>query len=834
MLVSSRSILRCSKLITMPRQFRLATYSSSVESASYAKNSIRKTKAKDFHDVQKTSEEPNQWDGQPSTNLKTISKSSGLPLDSVELTRTPKSLKQEILQIQSRYENHILLVQVGGFYEIYEYCDYLEEIAHLLGLSIGGKEPRFAGFPVASLNKYVEKLLEAGKTVAIVDQVQRDTMSLSKSFTRNVVRIVTPGTALNEDVEAKENTFLLAINSEARDISVCGLAWLDVCTGEFMVSSCHGSELLAKLARISPREIIVSDKLDPTLMDSLSSKSRSLGFLLTVKPASFFAKSAMGSVADKSGKSIKKSLFGGRATSSNLPVETMKAVEAIMAYVRENFVGIDLHMQPLEPLNENDVMQIDSATLASLEIVKTIRENSKKGSLLHGLDNTKTAAGGRLLARRLKNPSTNITEIKRQLDIVEVFHQNASLLQELRHLLPKFRDVERYLQRMHLGASKPSDFVAVMSAFRTVSQVESLLHAHISATSPEDFPPLKSFKQLMGSLHSFKDLVDRFDNLFSTEKVPAKFSDPGVLSRGLYPELDEIQDELYVLHQKAKSLVTNLSDHYGIRADVKEKIEKDAKVEPLRRQSLISKKKFRHEIKARTDEILETSVAIANLDVASSIAHVARDRMYVRPELTESPVTNIVDGRHPVVEMAQLIRNQTFIPNTVHLSETKHGRQKHVPATMAGCYVPATSARLGIVDRIFSRVGSSDDLGSNQSTFMVEMAETANILHNATPRSLVIMDEVGRGTSTNDGVSLALAIIKQLLHVNKARTIFATHYHELPEHLGTLLKEDVKAIKFVKTLLHAENDGRFSFLYEIREGVANASYGIEVAKLAGE
>ncbi|KAI8850473.1 muts domain V-domain-containing protein [Chytridium lagenaria] len=857
-------LVRCQAMMAL-RCTRLASSSAinvNVRDPAYLKKPLRKTKSKESRELSMSDD----------MNVQTVASTKpkrSPPTDASDGSDSsppPKSLKQEILRIQSRYPNHILLVQVGGFYEIYEYAPYMEEIAHLLGLTIGGKDVRFIGFPIASLSKYVEKLLAADRTVAIVDQVHRDTMSLSKTFSRDVVRIVTPGTALNEDVEAKENTFLLSIHAGKE---MCGLAWLDVCTGEFLVSRCHASELITKLGRIAPREVLVSEKLDPILADSLKAKSKTLGFYLTTIPASLFA-------LPFSGSAVKKSAFG-RSLDPNIPNEALRAVEATMAYVKETFVAQDLHMQPLEPLNEDD-------------IVRTIRENAKRGSLLHNLDHTKTAAGGRLLSRRLKNPSTNFDEITRQLDIVEVFHTNSSFLQEIRHVLPKFRDVERYLQRMRLRATKPSDFVAVMEAFRAVSTVRDLIHDYVSAMPL--VPPLPNFVQLTSSLHDFTDLMTRFDNLFASEKVPAKFSGPGLISRGLYSELDAVQDELEKLMRNSRKLVNSLSEKYGvpvevqedpkegpcitlasgkngIRADVARLIDEDDEVEPLRRQSLISRKKFRHsewtklfyeikaceerhialeeslflkaceEVTARADEILETSAAIAHLDVASALAHVARDRKYVRPVITEERGTEIVEGRHPVVEMAQLGRDQAFIPNTLKLNDKDNIwlvtgpnmggkstflRQCAIISVMAqaGCFVPASYARLGIVDRIFSRVGSSDDLGSNQSTFMVEMAETANILKNATPRSLVIMDEVGRGTSTHDGVSLALAIIKHLMHVNKARTIFATHYHELPELLGAFLDENARGVKFVKTLIHVE-----------KGWIANASYGIEVAKLAG-
>ncbi|KAJ3096685.1 Mismatch repair protein msh3 [Phlyctochytrium planicorne] len=768
----------------------------------------------------------------------------------------PKSLKQEILQIQDRYPDHILLVQVGGFYEIYEYCNYMEEVAAFLGLTVGGREVRFAGFPLASLNKYVEKLLEAGKTVAIVDQVQRDLMSLSKTFTRNVVRIVTPGTAMNEDVEAKENTFLLAITSRGaredsnspteledaqwEDDHICGLAWVDICTGEFLTASCKASELFTKLTKIAPKEIIVSQTMNSRLMEKLHSTGRALNFHLTVKPESLFndnkstEKLNGKSVGVANAQSITPAILDDAALSkvgSNLSAQ---AIAAVTAYVTENFAGgLEPHLQPIQKLDDEKVMQIDAAALSSLEIVRTIREGSKRGSLLHRLDLTKTAAGGRLLSHRLR-------------------------------------------------ASRPADFLAVIGAFRSVSSIKSSMHEHLKIelgrTENHRAPSiLQSIKALFESLHTFDDLIERYGGLFASDKVPNKISDPGVISRGLSKELDDMQDELRGLMVKSQKLLKQLSDQYGsiielqedpkegpciilnisktgLRLDVQAKLEADPQIEPLRRQSLVSKKKFRHEIKERAEKVLETSSVIAKLDVACAMAQAATDWMYVRPVITESEsVLEIRNGRHPVVERAQMQRDHNYVSNSVDLSNSDRLwlvtgpnmggkstflRQCAVITIMAqsGCFVPASYCRLGIVDSIFSRVGSSDDLGSNQSTFMVEMAETANILKNATPRSLVIMDEVGRGTSTNDGVSLSLAIIKHLLTVNQSRALFATHYHELPKLLADMLGDEKKLVKFVKTLLHLKEvstDGRFSFLYEITEGVANASYGVEVARLAG-
>ncbi|KAJ3411985.1 Mismatch repair protein msh3 [Chytridiales sp. JEL 0842] len=811
----------------------------------------------------------------------------------------PKTLKDEINVLQSRFPQHILFVQVGGFYEIYEYQTYMEEIASLLDLSIGGRDTKFAGFPVASLNRYVERLLAKGRTVAIVDQVAKDSISSGKNFTRDVTRIITPGTAITEAGQdgGRENCFLLTVvmmdQKKGRKASTAkvnsdthlGLAWTDVNTGDFVISECTVDTLLTELARVSPKEVLIQESLAPQVSSILTEKASSDGFLLTTKPDSWFKENKCIERYTQFEQKLKPELalpFRKTSSKSNhtgLSDLSVLAAGTILSYINEVFCGLDPFFHVSSSVETEAVMKIDPATMQSLEITRTIREKDIKGSLLNTIDNTKTAAGSRLLSSRIRAPSTSINEINRRLNLAEVFQKDTLFLADTRSQLSLIRDMERCVQRMHLNSARPIDLSNIIQTLSSVSKLKKSLLAYASKISSTEL------EESASRINPLDEITAKYEAFFGDpESAPSKLASLGVVSDGFSKELDSLRKKYEKILDAVKALEAKLSMDYGVdivlaedprdgpvlsvpigksdSAAILKKVNADEDVEEMARQKHTTRRKFKHSVRVesqtfklirdRTEEIISTSKAIAEIDVAASSAIAALDRGYVKPNIVDGDIIDIKHGRHPVVESMQTTRGSSFIPNDIHLGgeeprswlltgpnmggKSTFLRQCALITIMAqaGLFVPATEATLGIVDQVFSRVGSSDNLAGNQSTFMVEMVETANILKHATSRSLVIVDEIGRGTSSQDGLSLATAILEHLVQVNKSLTLFATHYHELSGLLQNVNAESLKNVKCMKTMIHMNKDGSFSYLYEIHEGISERSYGIQVASLAGE
>ncbi|KAJ3237815.1 Mismatch repair protein msh3 [Chytriomyces hyalinus] len=888
------------------------------------------------------------------------------------------STVSEVMAIRAAHKDHVLLVQMGGFYELYEYCtpdlDFLADALNLT-VSCPPNAYRRAGFPCHQIERYVSRLTSADglrRSVAIMDQIAKDHLSPGKNFTRAVTRIVTPGTPLPSTADSladtNDNCFLLSLivlpSTESSESFRIGLSWTDINTGEFAVFDSSLETLLSDLTRIAPTEIVCNLKDD--LPSAVASIVQQLSDLQSVHityrgdevfdPPSCIAKavkvqqriypieSLRGSLQNTSlEESIKVTPNRVRYMNHDASEASVAAAGALFGYLNEVFCGFEPHFH----FNSNTVskqgatMHIDAATMASLEIVKTMRDHERRGSLLSEMDQTKTAQGFRLLASRLKSPSTELREIQRRHAVVESFCEKTenNLRQTTQSYLSKIRDMERCLQRVHLQSAKPRDVLNLLQSMEVANSLRTFVRQESSSLQePSDL--LKVVEKIALPM----DLVQKYKNVFSdalaltasgndvgedevvdedgskndgntralSGYLRGKFQ-TGIIGRGISFELDNLRAKLESYYEQESNLKAMLTRQYGVEVilseDAKEGpcvsvpsgkagvnsaalkiIQSDKLVEALRRQSLVTKHKFKHakwtklfderkmneeaiiraetaifdeccdSIRAKSSEIIATAEAVAEIDVSASMALIASQWNYVKPNMVDEVIVDVKDARHPVVENMQVLRSQTFTVNDLYLDpETRvyimtgpnmggkstFLRQSAILSIMAqaGLYVPASSARLGVMDAVYSRVGASDNLAGNQSTFRVEMEETAHILLRATNRSLVIMDEVGRGTSSQDGLALACGIIKRVLHVNKSLCLFATHYHELPlllaHHLGgSVTKQEqgqfnIPGAKCVKTTIKFGDNDEFNYSYSVEEGVSDRSYGIEAARLAG-
>ncbi|KAI8610045.1 muts domain V-domain-containing protein [Chytriomyces sp. MP71] len=882
----------------------------------------------------------------------------------------------EVLAVRAKHPQLILLVQVGSFYELYDYCvDNLDCLADELNLTVSSPPggPRRAGFPLSQLERYITRISGANglrRPVGIVDQVSRDHTSPGKNFTRAVTRIVTPGTPLPSNGEAvsesRENCFLLSISalpplgkSESNE-GACriGLAWTDINTGEFVMFDSSPSTLSSDLARIAPTEIVCcADKLPPKILQTVKERADHDNIFVTLHHDSvlFETQCAIAKASAVQTRldplsalrvSLQSSDLATRVAQDPLHVRfmgqnaseaTLTAAGALFGYLNEIFCGDEPHFHfnsdTMVGGGAREAMHIDAATMTSLEIVKTIRDHDRKGSLMSEIDQTKTAQGARLLASRLKTPSTNIHEIRRRHNLIAPFHTDIhNLLPTTQSRLVKIKDMERCLQRLHLRSAKVRDVINLLQSLEAVAELREFLRGDSGASSCPEV--CKVVERLQPPL----ELVDRYKGVFADVMAAAAAVDDeegpgecearalgaalsryykgkfqmGIIGGGVSAELDVAREKLEECESIASALKEKLSAKYGtdleLMEDAKEgpcvsvasgkagvkpqtmaAIQKDKHTERLRRQTLVTKHKFKHEawtnlfnkrrlleehvirtesaifdeccqeLRVKTAQIISTSEAVAEIDVSASMGFIAANQNYVKPEMVDDVIIDVQDARHPVVENMQMLRSQAFTANHLYLDSSTRVfimtgpnmggkstflRQSALLSIMAqaGFYVPATSARLGVMDAVYSRVGASDNLAGNQSTFRVEMEETANILSMASERSFIIMDEVGRGTSSQDGLAIACGILKRILSVNKSLALFATHYHELPLLLSFELgapagqekvNVQIPGAKCVKTSMKFGKDKQFMYSYKVEDGVSDSSYGIEAALLAG-
>ncbi|KAH6563185.1 hypothetical protein BASA60_010812 [Batrachochytrium salamandrivorans] len=815
-------------------------------------------------------------------------------------------LMQEIHDLQRQNPDHVLLVQVGSFFEIYDAGGYLEEVASLLGLRIAqfkrrNDDIRFAGFPMFSYRSYVSTLLQHGKTVAMVHQVGKDTSTSTKGFRRAVTRIITPGTALEDDSEldVSENSFLLSISfSSSSDISLkskIGLAWMDISTGEFFTAQSDFRSLETDLARIQPREIVVGESMrDSPLITSLLQKTAFVNFKADQTFTDPDHIKRFGSLLIQNHPYLATRDTPDQNLFKDYGQQQIEAAAGLLAYISHSFPLTDRFFCNPVSLTDAKIMKLDSVTMQSLEILRNNRDRTAKGSLFHAINYTKTSAGARLLASRVSSPSTDIFEINRRFDIVEAISiQSNHWTHDILVLLEKCSDIKRSLQRLNLTACNLANFRDIVDTLEsTIAMKEALVAMD---------PAQKGNEILIALGKSFGDFSKLYEELngLLNDGFLGQVS-LGSIADGISEELDCLRIDRLELENQRMTIISDLRKRYGEgvslivdtrygagidftkvpsgkKASLIALIDSDPYASMMKHQRSVSNIRIHYDnwtnlysqiqdcedrslklemsifedacikIKKHTFALVKLSEVLCEIDVSCAFAILSIEHGYTRPTMVHEPVHQVKGSRHPVVEHFQQLRGTMFVKNDIQLADKERlwivtgpnmgGKSTFLRQcalisiiAQAGSFVPADSATLGIVDGIYTRIGASDNLSLNESTFMVEMRETANILNNATSQSLVIMDEVGRGTSMLDGLSLAYGIVKHLVSVNKSRGLFATHYHELATFTET---SGMEGVGRYMTTCKLDDNGGIACLFQIQPGVMVKSHGIQMASHAG-
>jgi DNA mismatch repair protein MutS len=790
----------------------------------------------------------------------------------------------QYLAIKAAHTDYLLFYRMGDFYELF-FAD-AAKAAEALDIALTkrgkhqGEDIPMCGVPVATAEAYLEKLIRKGHRVAVCEQTEDPAEAKkrgSKSVVRReVVRLVTPGT-LTEDalLEARASNLLAALGRSGADFAI---ASADMSTGEFAVAALSREEIATELARLSPKELLLPDAL--LTQEDLSALFKSLGIALSPLPASRFD-SANGERALKTHYNV-ASLDGLGAFSR----AELSAAGSLIAYLELTQKGAKVALQRLARVSPSHFMGIDAATRRNLELTQTL-SGQRNGSLLAGIDRTVTANGARQLAARLAAPLTDVKEIAARHDAVEAFAKDSELRRKAREALRAAPDIARALGRLSVARGGPRDLANLRDGVKAARSLRESLRKE--ALGGEALTAIESLAQ---NIAAVSRLSDRLEFLL-VDEPPYLARDGGFVKSGAHAPLDEMR----ALRDESRRVIAGLEGQYRQASGVSQlKIKHNGvlgyfiEVAQSHADKLMADKDtFRHRqtmagaVRFSTDELASLASRIAEaadsalvqelnlfnemamlalehgealsaigealgvLDVAASLGELAIAARYVRPKMDNGLSFKIARGRHPVVEAALQSANAgPFVPNDCDLSPNAKGRlwlvtgpnmagkstflrQNALIAILAqmGSFVPAEDAHIGIVDRLFSRVGAGDDLAAGRSTFMVEMVETAAILNQATSRSLVILDEIGRGTATYDGLAIAWAAAEHLHEANKSRALFATHYHEM-----VALAERLKSMACYTMKVREWNDS-IIFLHEVISGVADRSYGIHVAKLAG-
>ncbi|HHU92580.1 MAG TPA: DNA mismatch repair protein MutS [Halanaerobiaceae bacterium] len=780
-------------------------------------------------------------------------------------------MMEQYLKIKEKYKDAILFFRLGDFYEMF--FEDAKIAARVLDIALtarnkgGGEKAPMAGVPYHSADSYIAKLIEQGFKVAICEQLE-DPAEANGLVERDVIRVITPGTIIDSDIlQDKENNYLAAIVIFQEMI---GFSYIDISTGEFYVTELslnNFDKLWDELDRIQPRELIRDD------------------LLLNKKDFQYFCERNKVLLNELKGINLKgaEELLLDHFQINSLSIYGLEespaaliAAGEVLSFVQETQKKTLKHINRLSFYNLNDYMLLDTATRRNLELTTSIQDNRKKGSLLAVLDKTLTSMGGRLLKKWINQPLIKKDLIEERLNAIEELKGNFLLLQAIRNNIDGIYDLERILSRITYGSANARDLTALSYSLEKLPALKNnllLLSADFFSRLNRDFDTLEDIADLLA-----KAIVD---------EPPVSIREGGLIRDGYNEELDRLRAIMRNGRQWISNLQASERERTGInslkvgynkvfgyyievtRANL-DKVPEDytrkqtlanseryitPALKEMENQILSAEERVNDleyelflEIRAFIEKNIERIRKIANIvaliDVISSLTLAAVENNYTKPLISEEIVIEIKEGRHPVVEK---VVKEKFVPNDTYLDQDYHRfliitgpnmsgkstymRQVALIVLMAqiGSFVPASFAKIGLVDRIFTRIGASDSLSTGQSTFMVEMNEVANILNNASSRSLIILDEVGRGTSTYDGLSIAWAVSEYINNPGKigARSLFATHYHEL-----TRLEESFAGIKNFNVLVE-ESEAGIHFLHKIVPGKANESYGIEVAKLAG-
>ena len=798
------------------------------------------------------------------------------------MTEPSTPLMRQYTAIKKEHPTALLFFRLGDFYELFFDDAVLASKELQITLTSRNKEKGIAvpmcGVPYHAAEGYISKLIRKGFKVAICDQME-STKLAKKLVRREVTRVVTPGTAADSSLSSEENNFLAAL---ARVEDRVGFAALDLSTGEFRATEFSGEDaarrIQEELAQLRPREVLYGSSA-PLFDQQRRGNSRPqpndglAGCAETPLDDWIFAPDHAIPLLENQFGVLSLEGFGlaGKPAAAS-------AAGAILYYVRSTQRGSLHHVDRVGFYERQNCLVLDAVTVRNLELIEPLFAGSDAGiTLFRSIDLTVTPMGKRLLRSRLLRPSIEAAEINYRLDAVETLVKDTVAREELRRALDGILDLERLLSRVTLETANARDVLALAASLAKIPAVRNLL-ARL---------PAERWRGLHDSVDDLGDVRERIEKTIVPEP-PISLSDGGIIQSGVDRELDELRDlsrnskqYLALIEQRERqrtgigSLKVKFNSIFGYYLEVSKPNLHLVPPDYERKQTLVNAERFttpelkeyeakildaqekiveierrlfaelRTAIAAEAKRIRRTALALSEVDVLAAFAHIAALRNYCRPKFDDSSDLEIVEGRHPVIEQQEVGGGDRFVPNDLYLNSTTHTvlvltgpnmggkstylRQAALIVILAqmGSFVPARSARLGIVDRVFTRIGASDNLARGRSTFMVEMTETAAILHTATPRSLILLDEIGRGTATYDGLAIAWAAVEYIHARTRAKTLFATHYFELTE-----LAERLSGVKNYHVSVK-ETGGGIVFLRKVEPGAADRSYGIEVAKLAG-
>ena len=782
-------------------------------------------------------------------------------------------MMMQYLETKEQYKDCILFYRLGDFYEMF--FEDAVTVSRELELTLTGKscgqEERapMCGIPYHAVDGYLNRLINKGYRVAICEQVE-DPKSAKGLVKREVIRIVTPGTNINtQTMDETKNNYLMGVVYLDQSF---GISTVDVTTGDYYVTQVEElRQAMDEIIKFMPSEIIFNSTLELSGMDLADLKNR-LGIAMTPLADWYFDEEICE-------KELKQHFRVGTLDGLGLKDFEIGTIAAgsVLRYLYETQKNSLSHITRLLTYLPGKYMVIDSSTRRNLELTETLREKQKRGSLLWVLDKTKTAMGARMLRNFIEQPLIKKQDIEARLDAIEELNHQVITREEMREYLDAIYDLERLMGRVSYKSANPRDMIALMNSLQMLPHIRTLLQ-ELEASE---------WKQIFADIDPLQDIETLIRAAIDPEP-PLTIKEGGIIKSGYNEEVDRLrlaktEGKHWLANLEAeerertgiKNLKIKFNRVFGYYLEVTNSYKELVPQEWIRKQTLANAERYTTpELKKMEEDILgaedklfsleydlftelrdkiagevlriqQTAKAVAKADAYVSLALVAERNRYVRPSINENGVIEIKNGRHPVVE--QMIQNDMFVENDTYLDNDKHrisiitgpnmaGKSTYMRQTalivlmaQVGSFVPAESAEIGIVDRIFTRVGASDDLAAGQSTFMVEMTEVANILRNATRNSLLILDEIGRGTSTYDGLSIAWAVVEHIADAKKlgAKTLFATHYHELTELEGRLGSVNNYCIA-VK-----EQGEDIIFLRKIIKGGADKSYGIQVAKLAG-
>lgn len=786
------------------------------------------------------------------------------------MSKTP--MMQQYLDAKAACGDALLLFRMGDFYELF-YED-AKLTAREFALTLTSREKGenaipMAGFPHHQLEGYLQKFIAAGHRAAVCEQVE-DPSQAKGLVKREITRVVSPGTLTDDALlDPRENNFLAAVAAESGggkdEAAEVGIAWAELSTGKFFAATFPALQLTDELTRIGPSECLISEDAPPL------PEQGPQGWMVTRRPAWAFAYETAIANLTKQFQTASLEGFGFSDQDST----AIRAAGAILDYLLETQGSCLDHFEGLVPYHVGQYLEIDESTRRSLEITRTMRDGARVGSLLSVIDHTTAPMGSRLLSDWLAAPLTNPDPINARLDAVEELLAEPRIRGELRDHLKGVYDLERLLARVATGRASPRDLSFVGRTLAGLPAIKNLLAGRAG----------RLLGELDGQLDPCEDLRDELEAAL-VEDCPLASREGGIIRAGFNQELDQHRElasggkqwiARYQAQESERTGIPKLKVGYnkvfGYYIEVSNAQKENVPADYIRKQTLKNAERYvtpelkeyeekvlsadeksrqleyelflqlRESVHSASRRLAGTASALAQLDVLGGLAELAARQRYCRPVLRETSSLSIVDGRHPVLDVVE--PQGTFVPNDTIADDNEGtillitgpnmaGKSTYIRQvalitlmTQIGSYVPATQAEIGIADRIFARVGASDELSRGQSTFMVEMTETARILNSATDHSLVVLDEIGRGTSTYDGLSLAWAIVEHVHDHVHCRTLFATHYHELTDLANTL-----PAVTNLNVSVKEWKD-HVVFLHKIVPGAADKSYGIHVARLAG-